>query len=1319
MRNRVIVLIIAASVAAIGVSIAYNTPVDAIPDLSENQVIVFADWMGRSPKEIEEQVTYPLSVNLQGLAGVKAVRSSSEFNFSMINVIFDDSIEFYFARQRVLERLGTVNTLLPAGVVPYMAPDATALGQIFWYTVEGDGYDLAKLRSIQDWYVRYQLNSVSGVAQVATVGGAAREYQIDVDPQKLRAYGITLGEIVSAVSRSNSAVGGKIVHKGNAEYLIRSVGWIRSITDIEQTVVATRDQVPIYVKNVAIVQLGPDFKRAILEKDGNEAVGGVVMMRFGENPLEVTRNVKEKIRALQAGLPKGVRIEPFYERTALIQRAIHTLTETLTEELIVTSLVVILIMGHFGAALTVCIVLPLAVLAALIFMHYFQISSNIMSLSGIAISIGIIVDQAIVMVDNVMHNLQLKFKDQPVTGDNTEYLIPHCQSVGRPIFFSVTIMVVSFLPVFALSGMEGKMFHPLAFTKVFALLAVAILSISLVPALANWFIRGRVYAENESWLVRQVANVYKPLLWLLMNRPKLVIWLFVVILSLGGLFAGRLGREFMPTLDEGSSLEMPITVPRVSITEVADDIRVRDAIIRQLPEVELVVGKAGRADTPTDPSPLDMIETVINYHPNEHWHKRMFKRADAETQAERAVNAFMRLGVLSATATPELQQKIGKDIAMEQIDRFDAAMRVVAVQRRLEYNPILGEKLLVKFQGELLNHAKALGAIKQATSTFILPQNIRSEFSPLLAKGISIEQFDRLFQEMKRQLVQRKIIADNSDLRAESQGILNSIFEAICTLFGKHRFDVVESLWELLKQERLSLLSQRTELVNNDLFHTAASIWTSLAMEAIISKARNKGILLRNLSEIEKHTLEKELTETFKSEVFLWKKTKTDLVGELDQMLTMPGWGNIWTQPIINRIDMLSTGVRTMIGVKVFGNDILKIQEISEQIAAVLKQVSGAADVFADQIIGKGYLEIEIDRKKAAKYGISIGDIQDTIEIALGGKTITTTVEARERYPVRIRYARDYREDEEKIRRLLVGGSLSMGEAIGTEMGETAENTSVQSPGATRAIAPLQIPLAEVARVNVVEGPAMIKSENGMLRSYVQLNVRDRDIVGFVEEAQRLIAAKITLPPGMYIEWSGQFEHQIRARRTLTIVFPIVILIIFIILYLTYHDLADAILMMMAVPGAVAGGVLFQYLFGFNFSVAVWVGYIACFGMATETGIIMLVYLRMAIEEKGGLEKIKSLNELREVIIVGAVHRLRPKLLTEGTMIIGLAPMLWATGTGAEIMRPMAAPVLGGILIADEVIDLFLPVLFYWIRKQRWLSLNKAASSVEDSTMDS
>ncbi len=1394
-RNRFVVIAATLGLIALGVYSVVHTPVDAIPDLSENQVIVFTDWMGRSPKEIEDQVTYPLSVNLQGLAGVKAVRSSSEFNFSMINIIFEDDIDFYFARQRVLERLTLASTFLPPGVAPYLAPDATALGQILWYTVEGEGIDPGRLRAIQDWYVRYQLNSVSGVAQVASVGGYPIEYQIDVDPNKLRAYGVTLGELFAAVARSNSAVGGRVVHKGNAEYLIRGVGWLGAdgdaVRDIEKIVVrADPDRgTPVYVSNVATVGVGTQFRRSVLEKNGNEVVGAVVMMRYGENPLKVTQAIKKKIEQLQPGLPDGVRIVPFYDRTRLIHGAIHTLTEILTHEMIIASVAILLILWHVRSALVICCTLPLAVLTSFILMRWFHIPSNIMSLAGIAISIGILVDQAIVMVENATHHLTAKFGKEKVQGDTRDIVLPACRTVGRPIFFSVMIILISFLPVFALKGIEGKTFHPLAFTKSFAMVGVAVLSITLVPALIPTFIKGRIRGEDESWIVRTMIDIYKPVLTWALPRWNLVLWLFAVLLVLGaGLFplqavfgiewrtgflatwavttgltvvfmhggraqvAGflslvaighwaygfdKIGVEYMPVLDEGSAMDMPITVPRASVTQTADDIKVRDEILRGFPEVEMVVGKSGRAETATDPAPLDMIETVIMLRPKELWPRRSFKldpktarHEDAVEQTRIVLSALEGHGFISEVAGGDERESLVSTAYMSAIGRFDAAMRTLVRQRHAEFESQLGAQLAKTIATELIDRWKAAGRLARRVE----PDEARgaadrlaADFGAILAAGPAQEDVNRLIHQLAHELADGGVVQLNEDLLRLNLSPIRAAWLSLIEPIGVDRPTLFTEMYDFVHQRRDSLWRDHVARLDREIFDPAAGMFNWCAIEELQKAAVAQGLWNEPQangssesspnSPITLQDLRAELDGPFARRLLLWKKTKKELAGpsgEMDRTLQVPGWGNIFTQPIINRIDMLATGIRTPVGVKVFGKDLDEIQQVSEEIARAIQQVPGVGNVFPDQNVGKGYLEITIDRERAARYGVHVGDVQDVIEVALGGKPITLTVEGRERHPVRIRYARDFREDEESVKNLLVsaGGGLGdgMSDLSGAPAGGTAMNTmpATQADGPGAANRPVQVPLKMVADVKIVEGPAMIKSENGLLRSYVQATVGDRDILGFVEEAQRVVAQQVKLPAGMYIEWSGEFEHQIRARNTLRVVLPAVMLLIFIILYMTYNDFVDAVLMMMAVPEALVGGILFLWLSDANFSVAVWVGFIACFGMATETGIIMLVYLREAIERRGGLEKIQSLDELRQAVIEGAVHRLRPKLLTEGVAIVALAPMLWHTGVGHEVISAMAAPVLGGLLIADEVVDIFIPVRFYWVRRRRWLKLHGA-----------
>lgn len=1268
-RNRYLVIIAALALGVLGGRAMLTMPVDAIPDLSENQVIVFTDWMGRSPQEIEDQVTYPLSVNLQGLAGVKVVRSSSEFNFSMITIIFDESTDYYFARERVLERLSIASTFLPPGVTPYLAPDATAVGQIFWYTVEGDGRDLAELRSLQDWYVRYQLNAVPGVAEVASVGGAPREYQIDLDPNKLRAYDLTLGEVNSAVTRSNSAVGGRVIHQGNAEFLIRSVGWIENIDDIRETVVARRGNgTPITIGQLGTVQLGPAFRRSVLEKDGKEAVGGVVLMRYGGNPLEVTRKIKEKITAIQAGLPEGVRIVPFYDRTPLIHRAIETVSGTVREELIVCTLAILVVMGHLGGALVVSLTLPLAILFSFLMMRLFGVSSNIMSLAGIAISVGILIDQAVVMAENAAHHLTRRFGREKVRGDTTEIVVAACRTVGRPIFFSVLITILSFLPVFALSGREGKLFHPLAYTKTFALVGVALLSITLVPALIPIFLKGRIRSEDENWLVRRMIAVFKPMLAWLMDHPMLVSWMFLVIVGLGYVASTHLGSEFMPALDEGSILEMPTTVPRVSITQATDDLKARDAILRTFPEVWQVVGKAGRAETATDPSGLDMIETIINLRDRSLWPRRRLKVEDAAAQACVVLTALESRGLIAAVPAKE-RKNLCDETAMAMVMRVDEALRDLAMFRLGEYRMELGRALVTAAVDDLLRQITPRSAHHGVT-----PQERNDVIEALSATHADRLATEPLFDDVTA-LIKEAL------RRLNVQGAISGQQQ----LFARITDRVVAAHNQKLKE--------RMRRLNWELFDRAVGIANWTAIEELVRKSKRQNHAARPATNEDLQNLRAALDKPFADRLLLWQKTKNDLVVEMDSALQMPGWGNIFTQPIINRIEMLATGVRSPIGVKIFGDDLGQIQKVSQDVAAVLRRVPGAANVVPDQIVGKGYVEIKIDRKKAARYGISVGDIQDVVEVAMGGKPVTMTVEKRERYPVRVRYARAYRDDLEALKRILV----SSGSGV---------EPSRAGKGAPEV--PQQVPLASLADVRVVEGPSMIKSENGRLRAYVQLAVRGRDEMGFIDEAQRVVDEKVVpnLPTGMYIEWSGQFEHQLRARQTLRIVFPAVIGVIVLILYLTYHSMVDTVLMMTSVLGALAGGAIFQWLFGFAFSVAVWVGYIACFGMAVETGVVMLVYLREAIDERGGLAAIGSVAELKQAILEGAVHRLRPKLLTEGAAIISIAPMLWATGVGAEVIRPMAAPVIGGLLIADEVIDVFLPVLYFAVQTWRWRKLD-------------
>lgn len=1511
-RNKWLVLLVWAGIAVWGLYAVVHTPVDAIPDLSENQVIVFTDWMGRSPQDIEDQITYPLSVQLQNLAGVKSVRASSEFNFSMINVIFDDKTDFYFARQRVLEKLTAMQSKMPAGVTPQMAPDATALGQIFWYTVEGGGKSLDELRAIQDFIVRYQLNSIPGVAEVATVGGMAREYQVDVDPAKLRVYDLPLSALYAAIAKSNMSVGGKVVVQNNSEYLVRGVGWLQGVKDLENVVIVSRAGVPIRVKDVAAVQLGPEFRRSALEKDGHEAVGGVVMMRYGQNPLEITGAIKQKIRDMQSGLPAGVRVVPFYDRTRLIESAIHTVTGTLREEIIIASIAILLLLSHFRSAIIVCITLPMAVLVSFLFMYYLNMPSNIMSLSGIAISIGILVDAAVVMVENATHELKEKFGDEKVHGDTTEVVIHACRLVGTPIFFSVLIMLLSFLPVFSFGGQEGKLSHPLAFTKTFAMIGVALLAITFVPALIPLMIKGRLKSEEENWIVRSFIHIYKPFLSWMMDRPAVVWWIMAVILTLGAGFVGspevstsvlgvgiifvvlgvrrsgwtiwlvvgaltvvvammakgvnpsgvnrlpielrhmfpwfvlalaallivlaitlkhwrtaavaslllvaffadtrfiKLGGEFMPELNEGSIMDMPLTAPRIALGQAVDDVMVRDRLLRSFPEVEQAVGKIGRADTATDPSPTDMVETVVSMRPKEWWPKRKVQFDDALKQAGVLAAEMQRRGwlkgeilkgdswetVVQAVTDAELAKRkphlapavdLINTATQVSVDKFDRAMRDLATRRQVEYEPELGRELVRTAYAALIEHVRSL-APRDGQPALLREPRPEDEASAIAAareQGISLAQLprpeegDKLLATLRSELVRRGILVDRDDLLIDAPSPLRGSLNFVRKAIGSMVPGFPERLFSELEQRREALWSKRMKTLNWELFDQGTLVLNDNLADRIYRTALGTPSAgtdpgPKGLSEL-RDALRPALTKS----LFLWQKDKGDIVKEMDSELQMPGWGNVWTQPIINRVNMLATGVRTQIGVKVFGptgkplpEAIADIQRVSEQIAEKLRSINGAVDVQPDQSVGKRYLEVYIDRDKAARYGVNMSDISEAIETAMGGAAVTTTIEGRQRFPVRLRYARDYWQDLDSIKEVLVtgtttpaeminpggasgggktapampqtgsgmgggtAGSGGMGNATGGGMsGPSASGMGTGASGAStgsamtsggagndiKSVQPpssgmVQIPLRMVADIRTVEGPSMVKSENGRLRSYVTLNVRGRDIVGFVDEARQAVKPieQQLAGTGMTIEWTGEFEAQLRARQTLSIIFPMVIAMILLLLYMTFRDVMDMLLMALAVPGALAGAVMFQALFGFNFSVVVSIGYVAAFGMATQTGVIMLTYLREAIQRRGGLEDIPSLAELRRAVIDGAVHRLRPKLLTEGVAIIGLVPMLWATGTGAEIMRPMAAPVLGGLLISDEVIDIMIPVLFYWIRRHRWLRMHAEHVVVEE-----
>ncbi|MDQ3347045.1 MAG: CusA/CzcA family heavy metal efflux RND transporter [Acidobacteriota bacterium] len=1024
LRNRFIVIALFMALGGWGGWALRVSPIDAIPDLSDNQVIVFTDWTGHSPQEVEDQVTYPLTTNLQGLAGVRVIRSQSAFGFSMIYIVFEDEVDLYFARTRVLERMNLLAKGLPAGVVPTLGPDATGVGHVFWYTVESPTHSLRELRTLQDWFVRYQLNAVPGVAEVASVGGHVQQYQIDVDPNRLRTYNVPLGAVVSAVQGSNLTVGGNVLESNGAWLIVRGVGLIQSLDDVKRIVVGAANGVPVYVEQVANVQIGNAFRVASLVSGTKEAVGGVIVARTGVNTKEVIDAVKARIAEITPGLPKGVNIVPFYDRSDLIEQTVGTLRTALIEEIALVTLAHVVFLMHFRSILIVTIPLPLAVLMSFLGMYYAGISSNIMSLAGIAIAIGVLVDAGIVVTENAFRHLEERGVDQRDRRRVWETVLDSTRLVGRPVFFSMAIIVLAFVPVFALTGQEGKLFYPLALAKTFAVLAATLSAVTLVPVLCTLLLRGKLHAEEANPVMRLLRRGYRPVLQgALVHRALTLV--AAVVLFVGALLLARgIGSEFMPALYEGDLMFMPIADPSISLEENTQIAARQNAALLRFPEVERVVAKVGRADTSTDPAPLNMTETIVHLRPKGQWRSGMT------------------------------------------LDRLRA---------------------------------------------------------------------------------------------------------------------------------------------------------------------------------------------------------------EMGEAVQLPGVSNIWTMPIINRIDMLTTGIRSEVGVKIFGTDLTTLEALARRVAEAVRRVPGASNVYPEQVTSAQYLNIVLDRAAAARYGIGVGDIQQVIETAVGETTLTTTIEGRQRFPVRVRYAPEYRTDPQALGRVLVA----------------APNGA-------------QIPLAQLATVEHARGPAMISSENGLLLATVLLNVQGRDVGGFVEEARATVAREVTLPPGYYVGWSGRWENQERARARLQIVLPIVLLVIFVLLYFTYHSVLEAAHVLLAVPFALTGGVYLLWLLGYNFSVAVWVGFIALFGTAVQTGVVMVIYLEEAVERKrrelGGT---LTRAALRDAVMEGALLRLRPKVMTVSTVIAGLLPIMWSTRAGAEVMKPLATPVLGGMVSSLLHVLIVTPVIFFWVRERR------------------
>lgn len=1046
-RNKFLVLTLTFFLVGWGVWGMRHVPLDAIPDLSDTQVILFTEWPGRSPTLIEDQITYPIITSLISAPKVKSVRGQSMLGVSYVYVIFEDGTDLYWARSRVLEYMQGVSGRLPEGAAPTLGPDATGVGWIYEYALvdETGQHDLAELRSFQDWTLRYWLQSVPGVAEVASVGGFVKQYQVNIDPNRLAAYRIPLTEVISAIRASNSDVGGRGLEQAGREYVVRGRGYIQSTEDIRSIPIGVDERgTPIRVEDVANVAIGPDIRRGVAELDGKgEVVGGIIVMRYGENALNVIHRVKEKIKAIESSLPKGIKIVPTYDRSDLIQAAIDTLKRTLTEELLIVSFVILLFLWHLPSAIVPIITIPIAVILSFIPMYYAGLTSNVMSLAGIAISIGVLVDGAIVEVENAYKKLE-RWQAGGRVGDYHEVRLNALKEVGPSVFFSLLVIAVAFIPIFTLQAQEGRLFKPLAFTKNLSMAIAAILAITLDPAMrmlftrldpftfrprwlartANAFLVGKYYAEERHPISRPLQRIYDPILrFVLRHRWPVVISAFLIVLLTIPIYL-RLGSEFMPPLNEGTILYMPTTLPGISITEATQILRLQDQMLKEFPEVERVFGKIGEAKTATDPAPLNMGETVITLKRKERWRNGM-----------------------------------------------------------------------------------------------------------------------------------------------------------------------------------------------------------------------------------------------------TWEK----LIAEMDRKLKFPGIVNIWWMPIQTRTEMLATGIRSNVGIKVLGPDLEKINEIGQQIEGVMAQIPDTRSSFFERVTGGYYLDFKIDRSSAARYGIRVDDIQEVIETAIGGKNISQTVEGRERYPINVRYAREFRDDIEKLKRVLV-----------------------PTPAGA------QIPMAQLAQIEYAEGPSMVKDENGQLAGIVFVDTSRSDLDGYVKEAQRLVAEKTPLPPGYSLVWAGQYEYLLRAREHLKIVLPLTFFIIFFLLYLNTGSAVKTMIVFLAVPFSAVGAVLFLYFLGYNMSIGVWVGLIALMGLDAETGVFMLLYLDLAYEERKAKGLLRDVGDLKEAIIEGAVHRLRPKVMTVSVMFLGLVPIMWSTGAGSDLMRRIAAPMIGGIF-TSFILELLVYPVIYEIWRERSL----------------
>jgi Cu(I)/Ag(I) efflux system membrane protein CusA/SilA len=1038
-RNRFLVLLATFLVIVAGVLAVMRIPLDALPDLSDAQVIVYTEYPGQAPQVVEDQVTYPLTTAMLSVPQSRVVRGFSFFGASFVYVIFADGTDIYWARSRVLESLSAAAGRMPEGVTPQMGPDATGVGWVFQYVVLAKDRTLAELRTLQDWYLRYPLTKAGGIAEVASIGGFVQTYQVTVDPVRLRAYGIPLSAVTRVVRESNRDVGGRVVEMAETEYMVRGRGYLRDIDDIASLIVKADGGTPVLVRDIARVERVPDERRGIAELNGEgEVVSGIAMARYGQNALEVIHNLKDTLAEVSSGLPAGVSILPVYDRSELIHRAIETLRNTLIEESLIVALVCMVFLLHLRSALVAILMLPVGVLIAFIAMHLLGMNSNLMSLGGIAIAIGAMIDAAIVMIENAHKHLERLDEGE----SRAEAILLACKEVGPALFFSLLIITVSFLPVFTLESQEGRLFSPLAYTKTFAMAGAALLSVTLVPVLMMLFIRGRILPEARNPVNRLLIWLYRPVISGVLRWKGLTILLAVLAMAVSIYPASRLGSEFMPALNEGTLLYMPASLPGMSITKAGELLQTQNKIIKSFPEVASVYGKAGRAATATDPAPTEMFETVINLKPESEWRPGM---------------------------------------------------------------------------------------------------------------------------------------------------------------------------------------------------------------------------------------------------------TQDRLIAEMDAALQFPGVANAWTMPIKARIDMLATGIRTPIGIKVFGKDLREMERVAREIETVVKAVPGTSSAFAERITGGFYLDIEPDRAQLARYGLAVGDLQEVIGTALGGERVTTTVEGRERYAVAVRYPRELRGDPDRIAREVLVPTMNG----------------------------MMIPLGQLAHVSISRGAPAIRTENALLSAYIFVDIRDRDIGSYVAEARAAVDERVKFPPGYYATWSGQFESMERAIRKMKVVVPLTLLIIFLLLYLNFRRLTETLIVMLSVPFALVGGVWLMWLLDYNLSVAVAVGFIALAGVAAETGVVMLIYLDHAWEAARKRCEASAVTptvaDLHASIMEGAVERVRPKMMTVVAIMAGLLPIMWGSGAGSEVMRRIAAPMVGGMVSSTLLTLLVIPALYALI-KQRQLSRSRDAAGARHAT---